>query len=78
MTSPTRAITADDFDPDVAEEGEEIIAAAEPWGPDAFAMLAEGIAKQGFDHPSGGPFARHLAAYVRWRGGLEIDRESLN
>ncbi len=70
-------ITIDDFDPDVVEEGDEILASVQPDSPEAFAMIASDIARQGFDHPSGGPYARELAAYVRWRGGLKIDRDSL-
>lgn len=77
MTSGPPAITADDFDPDVVDEGEEIIASARPAGPEDFAMIADGVAKQGFDHPSGGPYARELAAYIRWRGGLEVDADVL-
>jgi hypothetical protein len=78
MTAQPPAITAEDFDPEVIEEGEEILAASEPWGAEAFAMIADGVAKQGFDHPSGGPHARRLAAYIRWRGGLEVDRDALS
>jgi len=70
-------ITTEDFDPEVVEEGEEIIAAAQPERPEAFFMLADGVARQGFDHPSGGPHARQLAAYIRWRGGYGIDPEEL-
>lgn len=77
MTTEPADITIDDFDPDVVEEGEEIIAADRPERPEAFAMIADGGAKQGFDHPSGGPYARELAAYIRWRGGLRIDRDLL-
>jgi hypothetical protein len=72
------AITADDFDPDVVEEGEEIIGAERPEGPERFAMIADAVAKQGFDHPSGGPYARQLAAYIRWRGGLKVDQADLD
>lgn len=71
-------ITTDDFDPDVVEEGEEILASARPDRPEQFLMIADGVAKQGFDHPSGGPYARQLAAYIRWRGGYPIDRSELD
>lgn len=71
-------ITADDFDPDVVEEGEEIIAADRPERPEQFLMIADGVAKQGFDHPGGGPYGRQLAAYIRWRGGYQIDRSELD
>lgn len=77
MSPAPPALTADDFDPDVVEEGEEILAAAQPGGPEAFAVIAGDIARQGFDHPSGGPYARELSAYIRWRGGLDVDRDSL-
>jgi hypothetical protein len=70
-------ITVEDFDPDVVEEGEEIIADVQPERPEAFFMIADGIARQGFDHPSGGPHARRLAAYIRWRGGYRIDPAEL-
>lgn len=70
-------ITADDFDPEVVDEGEEILAAEQPRGQADFVMIADGVARQGFDHPSGGPHARQLAAYIRWRGGLPIDADVL-
>jgi hypothetical protein len=78
MTDDHNTITADDFDPDVVDEGEEIIGADRPERAEQFAMIAEAVSKQGFDHPSGGPYARQLAAYIRWRGGFAIDRAELD
>ena len=59
------------------KEGEEIISDARAERPDQFAILADGVARQGFDHPAGGPHARQLAAYIRWRGGLKVDPDEL-
>ena len=57
-------------------EADETLVTAWSGVPDA--LTVEIVAKQGFDHPSGGPHARELAAYIRWRGGLPIDADALS